>query len=119
MVSIFVSMTCTHEWLYNVQIEGTTNKAGRGPSVWDEFVKTFPGSFLNSLSLWPCSNQLYIIYHAHFPYFHDFPFCLERIADHSTMSTTIDSYKRYKVNRELTRATFIFPSSILLFWGHY
>ncbi|XP_040372929.1 beta-glucosidase 24 [Rosa chinensis] len=52
------------------QIEGSTNKAGRGPSVWDEFVKTFP----------------------------------ERIADHSTMSTAIDSYKRYKEDVKAVKA---------------
>ncbi|XP_050368855.1 beta-glucosidase 24-like [Argentina anserina] len=52
------------------QIEGSANKAGRGPSVWDEFVKIFP----------------------------------ERIVDRSTMSTTIDSYKRYKEDVKAIKA---------------
>lgn len=27
----------------NMQIEGSTKEGGRGPSIWDDFIKKFPG----------------------------------------------------------------------------
>lgn len=104
-----VSCLCVNEmYLFVIillQIEGSAKEGGRGPSVWDKFVEI-------SGKYWPLSHILLLVsistvlsftncYANIIIFCHDFPFDSGRIMDKSNMFTSIDSYKRYKVSREL------------------
>lgn len=103
-----VSCLCVNEmYLFVIillQIEGSAKEGGRGPSVWDKFVEISGKYWLLSHILLLVSISTVLSFtncYANIFFWHDFPFDSGRIMDKSNMFTSIDSYKRYKVSREL------------------
>lgn len=81
------------------QVEGMTDKEGRGPCIWDKFISDKPGNQFLFLFLTLCCWYLMLF----FFFFISWCFLFfiygvtDRIANNATANVTVDEYHHFKV----------------------